>query len=134
MANDWNDRGVEVQNRRLIVLRFRVRVVNARTASGRPSSSFLRVEITENGASDHYTFFYRQNEVDPWTELTQLNSSQDNARAALFFKTGPSTAAQDRSVSFTHFNVGIVPEPSTALFCALIAKQRLIAPPRRANR
>lgn len=68
-------------------------------------SVFLRIEVTENGASDAYTFMYKQNAADPWTTLGNFNSTVDNSRVALFFKNSAGTSTPDRSAAFTYFTV-----------------------------
>ncbi|HUO83790.1 MAG TPA: DUF11 domain-containing protein [Thermoanaerobaculia bacterium] len=78
------------------------------TALWSSPSAFLRVEITENGASDAYTFYYKASEGDSWTLLGSFNSTVDNSRATLFFKNSGSTSAADRMGAFTYFNVGLV--------------------------
>ncbi|MGL4407175.1 MAG: PEP-CTERM sorting domain-containing protein [Zoogloea sp.] len=73
---------------------------------------FLRTEITENGASDLYTFMYKLNAADNWTTFGSLSTAADNSRAAIFLKT-----ASGGSASFDYFSVGVmgntVPEPTT---------------------
>ena len=69
--------------------------VNAAAEVGNPSSAFLRIEIQEGGDTDTYTFFYKLEEADPWTELAEVNSDQDNARVGMFFKNGNNTAEED---------------------------------------
>lgn len=76
------------------------------TATWTNNSAYLRVVVTENGASDTYVFFYKLNAGDPWISLGTLNSSVDNSRATLFWKNGTTTPAPDRSGSFTFFRVG----------------------------
>jgi len=55
-------------------------------------SAYLKVEVTEKGASDDYRFFYKQNSSDSWTQLGGAShvftSSADNARTGLWYKTG----------------------------------------------
>ncbi|WP_396437898.1 beta strand repeat-containing protein [Limnohabitans sp.] len=54
-------------------------------------SVYLKVEVTEKGASDDYRFFYKQSSSDPWTQhggsAYVLSSSADNARTGLWYKT-----------------------------------------------
>ena len=129
--NDWDNRSIEVQG-------FGgtqagdsgVQTINALAAIGHVSEIHMRIEVMENGASDQYTFFYRQAVPDAWTQLAQFNSSQDNSRVGLFFKNGGGTASADRSLSFTYFNVGTaIPEPRSA---ALLGRgARLLAAIRR---
>ena len=75
----------------------------------------LRAEITEGGAADQYSFFYRTDDSQAWTSLGSLNSTVDNSRAVIFLK-----SYQASQASFDYFNVGAVaavPEPSSyALF------------------
>jgi hypothetical protein len=72
-------------------------------------NAFLRVEVTELGASDHYEFFYRANNVDPWTPLGSYDSTVANSRAALFLKTFGDGTTADRAASFTYFVVEPLP-------------------------
>ena len=74
-------------------------------------SVFLRVEVTENGASDAYEFFYKVNAGDPWTSLTTYNSSIDNSRVGIFYKTN---GAKDGAV-FSEPAVGLVDAPHVIL-------------------
>lgn len=119
--NDWNDRSVEVQGLGgTQVGDSGVSFINALADIGNVASAFLRVEVTEAGVSDHYVMFYKLNGGDPWTQLTEFNSTQDNSRVGLFFKNGSSTAPADRSVSFTYFEVApVIPEPSTFVLAVL---------------
>ena len=69
-------------------------------------SVFLRAEVTENGASDTYNFFYRENDTDTWSQLgggaIDFSSSFANSRAGLFYKTN---GAKD-GTAFTQLAVG----------------------------
>ena len=60
-----------------------------RTAEEVPADNvFLRVVVTENGASDRYDFFYKLSAGDSWTLLTgSFESSATNSRVGLFYKT-----------------------------------------------
>jgi hypothetical protein len=60
-----------------------------RTAEDVPADNvFLRVVVTENGASDRYDFFYKLSAGDSWTLLTgSFESSATNSRVGLFYKT-----------------------------------------------
>lgn len=60
-----------------------------RTAEDLPADNvFLRVVVTENGASDRYDFFYKLSAGDSWTLLTgSFESSATNSRVGLFYKT-----------------------------------------------
>ena len=119
--NDWNNRSIEVQGfGNTFAGDSGVKTINALAAIGHVSEIHMRIEVMENGASDQYTFFYRQTVPDAWTQLAQFNSSQDNSRVGLFFKNGGATAPADRSLSFTYFNVGTaIPEPSSAALLGL---------------
>jgi MYXO-CTERM domain-containing protein len=79
----------------------------------------LRAVITENGASDHYDFYYRLNDAQNWTAMGSLNSSADNSRAAIFLK-----SYQPGQANFDYLNVGSnsvsnVPEPASLALAAL---------------
>ncbi|MBT3201651.1 MAG: PEP-CTERM sorting domain-containing protein [Phycisphaerales bacterium] len=83
---------------------------------GNATGTFLRVEITEGGATDTYNFFYKVNSGDSWSQLggvaTNYASSFANSRVGLFLKSnGGGGAAQ-----FDYLTV--TPEPSSM---ALIA-------------
>ena len=93
------------------------------TSSNLPDASvYLRTEVTENGASDLYKFFYKSNAADAWTVLGSLNASFDDSRVALFLKTAGAYPA-NQNVSFTYFNVGpigaAVPEPASLALLGL---------------
>lgn len=81
-------------------------------------SAYLRTEITENGATDHYAFFWKANAGDAWSAMGSLNTAAANDRAALFMKT-----AGGGNSSFDYFNVGIVgsnvPEPTSLALLGL---------------
>jgi len=121
--NDWNDRGVELQGLGgTQVGDSGLGNITSVGDIGDVSTAFLRMEIMENGASDQYTAFYKVNAGDEWTQLAQFNSSQDNARTALFLKTGNSITADGQSVSFTYLEVGptqVIPEPSSLILAGL---------------
>jgi hypothetical protein len=55
-------------------------------------SAYLKVEVTEKGASDDYRFFYKQNSSDAWTQLGGAShvftTNAANARTGLWYKTG----------------------------------------------
>ena len=79
----------------------------------------LRALITENGAADHYDFFYRTSDVLDWTAMGSLNSTVDNSRAAIFLK-----SYQPGQAQFDYLNVGpdtvaTVPEPSSLALVGL---------------
>jgi PEP-CTERM motif len=83
----------------------------------------LRALITENGASDHYDFFYRTSDLLDWTAMGSLNSTVDNSRAAIFLK-----SYQPGQAQFDYLNVGpdsalaptaAVPEPSSLALVGL---------------
>lgn len=104
--NDWNNRGVEAQGfGGTEVGDSGQPFISAQDDIGNPSAAFLRIEIVEGGESDEYTFFYKLEEADDWTELETVTSDQDNSRVAMFFKNGGGTAEEDRSVSFTYFAI-----------------------------
>jgi hypothetical protein len=115
--NDWDDRSAELQGwGGTTVGDTGLQFINALAAIGHVSEIHLRIEVTENGASDLYTAFYKQNQPDAWTQLAQFSSGQDNSRVGLYLKTGNATLAADRSASFTYFNVGnVIPEPSSSV-------------------
>lgn len=105
--NDWDNRGVEFQT-------FGGGTVgdsgigNITATANNQSQAHLRLEVTENGASDAYAGYWRANANDPWIEFASFNSSVDNSRVGLFFKNGNSTAAAERSVSFGYFAVELM--------------------------
>lgn len=89
--------------------------------------AFLRVEITENGASDTYNFFYKLNQGDGWMQLggvaTNFVSDVDNSRAGLFLKSDSSGGG---GAQFDYLTV--TPEPSSLVLVGLggllIARRR----------
>ncbi|MCB1490547.1 MAG: tandem-95 repeat protein, partial [Rhodobiaceae bacterium] len=78
---------------------------NASVSIAGHSSVYLKVEISENGATDIYNFFYKFAEGDAWTQLggaaIDYASSFANDRAGLFYKT---EGAKD-GASFDYLNV-----------------------------
>ena len=83
---------------------------------GAATGVFLRVEITEGGASDTYNFFWKVNQGDSWSQLggaaTDYSSSFANSRVGLFLK---SDSTGGGAAQFDFLTVGVIPEPSTAL-------------------
>jgi hypothetical protein len=76
----------------------------ATSISGETAQVNLRVEVTENGKADLYTFYYRANDTDGWSQLgTSTSFEIDNARAALFYKTDGAKAGL---ASFDNVKVG----------------------------
>lgn len=78
-----------------------------------------RVEITENGTSDLYNFFYKENPTDAWAQFGPTNLSQDfdNSAVGLFLKSNNDNTTA--STEFEYLTVGVIPEPSTGLLTAL---------------
>jgi len=84
----------------------------ATAVAGETATTMLRVEITEKGANDDYRFFYRRNESESWIPLGNVYSyGVDNARAALFLKTG---GAKQGMASFDDVRVGKLSEVTLA--------------------
>ncbi|MCX5939265.1 MAG: LamG domain-containing protein [Cyanobium sp. LacPavin_0920_WC12_MAG_62_9] len=76
----------------------------ATSISGETAQVNLRVEVTENGKADLYTFYYRAKDTDGWSQLgTSTSFEIDNARAALFYKTDGAKAGL---ASFDNVKVG----------------------------
>jgi len=69
------------------------------------ASVILRVEVTEEGATDTYNFFFREQAGDPWTQLpgaaVDYRTAFANARVGLTYKTGAAKAG----AAFTFFYV-----------------------------
>jgi len=78
---------------------------------------FLRVTITEGGATDTYNFFYKVNSGDAWTQLggaaTNFTSNFSNARVGLFLK----SSAGGGGAQYDYLT--ITPEPGTMAVIAL---------------
>ena len=67
-----------------------------------------RVEITENGTSDTYNFFYREDPADAWTSFGPTDLSQDfnNSAVGLFLKSN--NANTSATTQFGYLTVDIV--------------------------
>ena len=82
---------------------------------GSATGVFLRVEITEGGASDTYNYFWKVNQGDAWNQLggaaTDYSSSFANDRVGLFLK----SSAGGGDAQYEFLTVGVIPEPSSAL-------------------
>ncbi|MGI9243796.1 MAG: PEP-CTERM sorting domain-containing protein [Verrucomicrobiales bacterium] len=78
-----------------------------------------RIEVTENGASDTYNFFYREDPADVWTSYGPENLSQDfdNTAVGLFLKSNNANATA--STEFDYLTVGVIPEPSAGILACL---------------
>ncbi|MFT5124556.1 MAG: hypothetical protein ACI9TH_000675 [Kiritimatiellia bacterium] len=110
--NDWNDRGVELQGWGSTDIGDSTLTFISATANNE-SSAHLRLQVTENGATDAFVAYWKANDVDPWIQFASFNSGVDSSRVGLFLKTGPIlTYPTDASVSFDYFNVAAIPEPS----------------------
>ncbi|MDF7824032.1 hypothetical protein P4B35_08405 [Pontiellaceae bacterium B12227] len=110
--NDWNAWNVNAQD-------FTIGSGNNTTSPDLGSATFvyLRVEITEGGATDTYNFFYKLNAGDAWTQLTgwALDHTSDapNSAVGLFLKShdnNTSAAAQ-----FDYLTVGTIDVPGASL-------------------
>lgn len=79
---------------------------------------FLRVEVTEGGATDTYNFFWKVNQGDAWSQLggvaTNYASSFDNSRIGLFLKSDSSGGG---GAQFDYLTV--TPEPSSLALVGL---------------
>ena len=114
--NDWDNRGVEFQGWGASFIGD-TGLRNIPATVNNESAAHLRLEVTENGASDAYVGYWKANLADPWIQFASFNSAVDNTRVGLFFKNGGATVPADRSASFEYFNVRVIPEPSAmALF------------------
>jgi len=92
----------------------------ATTVAGQAATTMLRVEITEKGANDDYRFFYRRSEGESWIRLGDVYSyGVDNARAALFYKTGE---AKQGMAAFDDVRVGKLSEVTLASGIAVDAQ------------
>ena len=71
-----------------------------------------RVEITENGASDIYNFFYREDPGDDWTQHGPVDLEQDfdNTAVGLFMKSHNNNATA--STEFEYFTVDVISDVS----------------------
>lgn len=81
---------------------------------------FYRVEVTENGASDLYNFFYKEDAGDAWTQFGAPDLAQDfdNTAVGVFIKSHNNNTTA--SAGFNSFTVGIVvPEPSSSSLAGL---------------
>ncbi|WP_309489801.1 PEP-CTERM sorting domain-containing protein [Oceaniferula flava] len=82
---------------------------------------FLRVEITEGGATDTYNFFFKEDGGDEWTQLTDLAEDREgsfaNSRVGLVLKSHNSNP--NGNAQFDYLEVGVVPEPSTTALLGL---------------
>ena len=69
-----------------------------------------RVEITENGVSDTYNFFYREDPADAWTAFgpTDLSQDFDNSAVGLFIKAN--NANTSATTNFDYLTVDLVTE------------------------
>ena len=77
---------------------------DATNLNGQAADVYLRVEVTEKGSTDDYRFFYRKAVNQPWKQVGDVYSyGIDNARAALFYKTG---SAKSGLASFDDVAVG----------------------------
>ncbi len=69
------------------------------------ASVFLRVVITEGGATDTYNFFFKAAAADPWQQIpgaaVNYQTAFSNARVGMVYKTGAAKAG----AAFTFFNV-----------------------------
>ncbi|MDA7935780.1 lamin tail domain-containing protein [bacterium] len=67
-----------------------------------------RVEVTENGTSDLYNFFYREDSADPWSQLGTPDLSQDfdNTAVGLFLKSHNNNTTA--STEFDYLTVDII--------------------------
>ena len=94
---------------------------NVAAAASVADDNFLyRVEVTENGTSDLYNFFYKEDPADAWTQFgaTDLSQDFDNTAVGLFMKSHNNNATA--STAFDSFTVGVVvPEPSTGILACL---------------
>ena len=112
--SDWNQWHHRVQG-------FADNNPNASVAATRGDDTFgYRVEITGNGANNLYNFFYREDDLDPWTPFGPANLAQDfnNDAVGLFMKS--SDANTTAATAFNSFTVGVViPEPSSAALLVL---------------
>jgi len=88
---------------------------------GAATGVFLRVEITEGGATDTYNFFYKVNSGDSWSQLISgptgnvqnYASSVPNARVGIFLKNGNGGGA----AQFSYLTV--TPEPASLALIGL---------------
>ncbi|YCM46969.1 PEP-CTERM sorting domain-containing protein (plasmid) [Verrucomicrobiaceae bacterium 227] len=91
-------------------------------ATATDDNFFYRVEITENGVSDLYNFFYKEDAADAWTQFGDLDLEQDfdNSAVGMFIKAHNNNTTA--STGFDYFEVGTldsIPEPSTSLLAGL---------------
>jgi len=91
-------------------------------ASVGDNNFFYRVEITENGTSDLYNFFYKEDAADAWTQFGATDFAQDfdNSAVGMILKSHNNNTTA--STEFNYFEVGTidpVPEPSTGLLAGL---------------
>ena len=96
--SDWNQWHHRVQG-------FADNNPNASSAATIGDDTFeYRVEITENGASDTYNFFYREDPADDWTAIgpTDLSQDFDNTVVGLFLKSHNSNAASATQFGYLH--------------------------------
>lgn len=103
--NDWNDRGVEFQGwGNTFIGDSGLRNITA--TGSNESAAYLRLEVTENGASDACVGYWKAAEEDEWIQFASFNSGVDSSRVGLFLKTGSGTSyPADASVSFGYFDV-----------------------------
>jgi hypothetical protein len=92
---------------------------------------YYRTEILENGATDTYTFLYKESAGAVWTQLGSLMSSVNNSRVGLFLKShNNNTTASTSFNSLKIATISQVPEPSSTFalagFCgvAFIRRRR----------
>jgi hypothetical protein len=88
---------------------------------GAATGVFLRIEVTEGGATDTQNFFYKVNVGDAWTQLVGgSNQTLDypstvNSRVGIFLKSNNGGGA----AQFDYLEVGVVPEPGSLTLLGL---------------
>ena len=111
--NDWNAWAHRIQG-------FADNNPNVSAAANVGDDNFLyRVEVTENGASDLYNFFYKEAPGDAWTQFgpTDLSQDFDNSAVGLMMKSNDANTTA--STSFDYLTVGVIPEPGTGILTCL---------------
>ena len=85
------------------------------TPIGSSADLFYRVEITENGTSDLYNFFYKEAAGDAWTQFgaTDLAQDFDNSSVGLIVKTHNLNTGV--TTSFDYLTIGSIPRSIVAI-------------------